>query len=135
MDDVDNFLKVAEMVGRIIGLTQEHKSAESLLDYLVRVVRGHPEKKDWFETKFIEMFDDRRNYSGLVIAYCMHVLKFKKVLAHVQKIADQDLAQMRKTLGITDLTRNVIGTDDRARMVLESFSPNWKSRIIFTFPD
>jgi hypothetical protein len=123
------------MVGPIIGLTQEHGSVESILRYLVRVVRGNPDKRDWFESKFIEMFDDEKNYSELVISYCMHVLKFQKVLVHVQKRVDQDLEQMRKRLGINDPARKVLGTDDRARHVLEAFSPEWKSRIIFKFPD
>ena len=134
-NDIDNFLKIAQMVGPIVALTQEHKSVESLLNYLVRVVRGHPDEKDWFESKFIEMFEDTARYPDLVISYCMHVLKFQKVLDHVQKRVDQDVDRMRRMLKITDPAKKVLGTDDRARHVLEAFSPNWKSHILFTFPD
>ena len=59
-----------------------------MLQYLVRVVRGYPDNRDWFELKFIEMFEDEKNYSELVVSYCMHVLKFQKVLVHVQKRVD-----------------------------------------------
>jgi hypothetical protein len=135
MDDVDNFLKVAEMVGRIVGLTNEHKSVESVLQCLVRIVRAHPEKRDWFESKFIEMFENEREYSGLIISYCMHVFKFQKVLTHVQKRVDRDLDRTRRRFGIADPEAKILGTDDHARHVLEAFSPDWSGRKIFAFPE
>ena len=117
-DDTTKFLRIAAEVGPMISKTSDYKSVQPHLLDILDIVLRNPDKSEWFESKFIEMFDDAKNYSEVVIIYCMHVLKYPRVLAHVKTLYERD----------------ALRTNDRARRVLDACSPNWLARRIFKFP-
>lgn len=114
-DPIAIFLKKAALVGPMIDEKKDYKVVKPLLRELLNIVQENPNERKMFETVFIDIFENEKTYSELVIVYCMHVLRFQNVRDYAEKRLKND---RRKT-------------DDRARRVLEAYSPNWIMKRIF----
>jgi len=114
-DAIETFLRKAALVGPIIDEKQDYKLVRPILRELLDIVQQNPGEREDFEAVFIKIFEDKKTFSGLVVEYCMHVLRFQNIRDHAEKRLRNDRYK----------------TDDRAKRVLEAYSPNWVMKTIF----
>jgi len=113
--DLTTFWEKVREVGDTLLATGDYKSVAPTLREIVAIVQQHPDAVNEFETAFIEIMENPTKYSGLVVTYCMHTLRFPKVRQHAEE-------RMR---------RSPLRTDAHARHVLEAYSSDWPVKSLF----
>ncbi len=109
------FWEKVRCVGETLVATGDYKAITPTLREIVAIVQAHPESAEQFEAAFVEILEDPRTYSVLVVQYCMHTLRLGSVLRHVAERIRQDTHR----------------SDMHAHHVLEAYSSDWALKSLF----
>jgi uncharacterized protein (DUF2062 family) len=109
------FWEKVRCVGETLVATGDYKAVTPTLREIVAIVKAHPESAEQFEAAFVEILENPRTYSVLVVQYCMHTLRLGSVLRHVAERIRHDTHR----------------TDMHARHVLEAYSSDWALKSLF----
>ncbi len=108
-------MEKSNVVGKTLSATGDYKDIKGPLDEIVSFIKRHPELHDQFEAAFLEILENPRKRSLLVVTYCMNELRFPKVLTQAQ----------------SRLNKSKFRSDMHARHVVEAYSDDWPVKSLF----
>jgi hypothetical protein len=113
-----NFWSECEKVNDVLFATQDDKAAEPHLVKILTQIEQSPKQRAVFVKAFLEILENPDKWSGLIVEFCMHKLRYPEVEQRCIEEMKKERLRYERTL---------------SRRILEAYSDEWWERKVFDY--
>jgi hypothetical protein len=117
MKSIELFWQLSADLKEQVARSDDYKDYEGSLVKLLCVVKDNPLERKDFRDAFLSILDRQKQFPLLIVAFCMHELKWDDVRAHCRAIRE----------------RSAEPEVEPVNSVLEAFYDNWPVRELFEY--